>query len=97
MSKFLFGEATNIEVNVQNRIPHQALDNMTLEEVLTSVKPMLDFLGYLVSSYNFMCQRIRGISWKPPERKVRLLDIVKTLKHLEYIYLVKRKLSLAGI
>jgi len=36
--KFLWGEATNTTVYVQNRVPHQALDNKTLEEVFTGVK-----------------------------------------------------------
>ena len=37
--KFLWGEAANIAVYVQNRNPHQALDFKTLEEVFTSKKP----------------------------------------------------------
>ena len=39
LPKFLWGEATNIAIYVQNRVPHQALDNKTPEEVFTSVKP----------------------------------------------------------
>jgi len=39
LPKFLWGEATNAIVYVQNRAPHQALDNKTHEEVFTGVKP----------------------------------------------------------
>jgi len=46
--KFLWGEATNVVVYVQNRVPHQALDNKTPEEVFTGVKPDV---SHLVSAY----------------------------------------------
>jgi len=44
LSKFLWGEATNTTVYVQNRVPHQALDNKTPEEVFTGVKPDIGLL-----------------------------------------------------
>jgi len=56
LSKFLWGEATKTVVYVQNRIPHQALDNKTPEEVFTGVKPNIGHLRYLVVPCIFMCQ-----------------------------------------
>ena len=35
LSKFLWGEATNTVVYIQNRCPHSALDSNTLEEVFS--------------------------------------------------------------
>jgi len=37
--KFLWGEATNIVVYVQNRCPHQALNSKTPKEMFTGKKP----------------------------------------------------------
>eukprot|EP00253_Pinus_taeda_P032761 PITA_32761 len=51
LSKFLWREATNVSIYVQNRVPHQALDNKTPEEVFISVKPDVSHLhisGYPV-------------------------------------------------
>jgi len=39
LPKFLWAEAANTVVYVQNRCPHQALDSKTPEEMLTSKKP----------------------------------------------------------
>ena len=39
LPKFLWGEASNTVVYVQNRCPHQALDFKTPEEVFTNKKP----------------------------------------------------------
>ena len=39
MPKFLWAEACNTTVYVQNRIPHNALGNITLESVFTGSKP----------------------------------------------------------
>lgn len=44
LSKFLCGESTNTMVYVQNRAPHQALDNKTPKEVFTSVNPSIGHL-----------------------------------------------------
>lgn len=44
LSKFLWGEATNKAVYVQNRVPHHALDNKTPEEVFMGVKPDIGHL-----------------------------------------------------
>lgn len=57
--KFLWGEATNVVVYVQNRVPHQALDNKTPEEVFTSVKPDVGHLHIFGCPYTFMCQRTK--------------------------------------
>lgn len=35
--KFIWGETTNFVVTIQNRVPHQALDSKTPEEVSTGV------------------------------------------------------------
>ena len=45
--KFLLGEATNTTVYVQNKTPHQALGDKTLEEVFTGIKPNVDHLRIL--------------------------------------------------
>lgn len=42
--KFLWGEATMTAMYVQNRIPHNSLDNTTPEEVFTRKKPSVDHL-----------------------------------------------------
>ena len=39
LPKFLWGEAANTAVYIQNRCPHSALDSKTPEEVFTSKKP----------------------------------------------------------
>ena len=39
LSKLLWGEATNVSIYVQNRVPHQSFDKKNLEEVFTSTKP----------------------------------------------------------
>jgi len=44
LSKFLSREAKNVAVYVQNRVPHQALDNKTPEEVFIGVKPDVSHL-----------------------------------------------------
>lgn len=38
LSKFLWVEARNTTVYVQNKVPHQALDNKTPEEVFIGAK-----------------------------------------------------------
>ena len=43
-SKFLWGEATNTAVYIQNKVPHQALDNKTPEEVFSGVNPNIGHL-----------------------------------------------------
>lgn len=40
--KFLWGEATNTMVYVQNKTPHQALGDNTLKEVYTGMNLILD-------------------------------------------------------
>lgn len=44
MPKFLWAEATNTTIYIQNRLPHQALDNKTPEEVFAGVKPDIGHL-----------------------------------------------------
>ena len=39
LPKFLWGEAANTAVYVQNRCPHFAFDSKTLEEVFSGKKP----------------------------------------------------------
>lgn len=95
--KFLWGEATNVDIYVQNRVPHKALDNKTLEEVFTGFKPDFGHLCIFGYPYTFMCQRKKGTTWKSQEEKVHFLDIVKILKHLEYIFLIKGRLELVGM
>ena len=42
-----------------------------------------------------MCQRMKRTNWKLREEKVHLLDIMKTLKNLEYIFLVKGRIEIS--
>lgn len=42
--KFLWVEATHVVVNVQNKVPHQALKNNTPEEIFTGVKPNISHI-----------------------------------------------------
>jgi len=44
LPKFLWGEATNTVVYVQNRVPHQALDNKTPKEMFIGAKPDIGHL-----------------------------------------------------
>lgn len=39
LAKFLWGEATNTMVYIQDRIPHMSLDNRAPEEVFIGNKP----------------------------------------------------------
>jgi len=41
---FLWGEGTNVTIYVQNRVPHQELDNKTPKQVFTCVKPDVSHL-----------------------------------------------------
>lgn len=47
MLKFLWGEATNTTIYVQNRVPHKDLDNKTPKEAFTIVKPDIGHLRIL--------------------------------------------------
>ena len=69
LPKFLWGEATNNTVYVQNRCPHFALDSKTPEEVFSGKKPMSLILEFLEVSFIFMCQKKREASWMLIERR----------------------------
>lgn len=44
LSKFMWGDAANIAVYVQNRTPHQVLDNKTCKEVFNGKRPEVSHL-----------------------------------------------------
>lgn len=51
VSKFLLGEATHVVLYVQKKVPHQAFENKTPEEIFICVKPdiiHLHIFGYPV-------------------------------------------------
>lgn len=45
LPKFLWAEASHAVVYVQNKVPHQALENKTPEEVFIGVKPNISHLS----------------------------------------------------
>jgi len=67
LPKFLWGEDTNTTVYVQNRVPHQTLDNKSPEEVFTGVKPNIGHIRI------FGCQ----IYFHVPEDKRKTLEATK--------------------
>jgi hypothetical protein len=58
----LWAEATSTAVYIQNKCPHKALEEKTLEEVFTGKKPSVDHLRILVVLSTFMYQKKRGLS-----------------------------------
>ena len=62
LPKFLWGEAANIVVYIQNRRLHSALDSKTPEEVFSGKKPDVSHLDFLVVPFIFMCRTRRGAS-----------------------------------
>lgn len=59
---FLWAESGNTIVYVQNRCPRHVLNNLTLEEVFTSMKPEVGHFRYLEHLFISMCQGKREIS-----------------------------------
>ena len=55
--KFLWVEAANTTVYVQNRCPHQALDSKTPEEMFTGKKPNVSHFVIFGSPVYFMCRK----------------------------------------
>ena len=53
LPNYLWGEATNIIVYVQNRCPHQALDLKTLNEVFIGKKPHVSHFKIFGCPVNF--------------------------------------------
>ena len=81
--KFLWAEATNTIVYVQNRCPHQALGSKTPKKcslVRNLMYPILEFLEVL---YIFMCRKRKGINWVHLERKESSWAMVKILRAIE--------------
>lgn len=95
LSKFLWGEATNVIVYVQNRVPHQALDKKIPEGVFTGAKPDVSHIHIFGCPVYFYVPKEKRNKLRPLEENVCLLDIVKIIKHLEYILLIKGRLKLA--
>ena len=60
--KFLWGEAANITVYVQNRCPHQALDFKTTKEVFIGKKPDVSHFRIFGCPVYFMCPRRKETS-----------------------------------
>lgn len=44
LPKFPWAKASHVFVYVENKVPHQALENKTPEEVFTGVKPEISHL-----------------------------------------------------
>ena len=77
---FLWAEACNIAVYLQNRSPHCALGNVTLEEAFTGEKPHVGHLrifGCLTYSYIPKQQRMK---LEPMAKKGTFMDYSKTSK-----------------
>ena len=62
LPKFLWGEASNTTIYIENRCPHFALDSKTPEEVFFSKKPDVSHFRVLDVLFIFMYQRRRGAS-----------------------------------
>jgi len=92
LPKFLWAEAANIVVYVQNRCPHQALDSKTPDEMFTSKKLDVSHFRIFEVSYIFMCQKRKEANWLHHGRKESLWAIVKILRAIEFVWLVKGKL-----
>jgi len=91
LPKFLWGEAPNTVVYVQNRCPHQALDSKIPEEVFISKKLDVSHLEFLVAPCIFMCQKKREANWMQLGIKEHLRAIMKPQRHIESMFLVKEK------
>jgi len=68
MPKFLWAEACSTTVYVQNRTPHQALENFTLEKVFTGKTPEVSHFR-IFGSLAYCCI--------PEEKRTKLDQIVE--------------------
>ena len=69
---FLWAEAYNTVVYLQNRSPHRVLGNMTPEEAFTGEKPHVGHLSIFGCAHVLISPRSRGRSWNPWQRRVSL-------------------------
>jgi len=90
LPKFLWGEAANTAVYIQNRCPHSALDSKTPEEVFSSKKPDVSHFRIFGCPVYFHVPK-REVSWMLLGRKECLWATVRLLRHIESMYLVKGK------
>jgi len=81
--KFLWTEATNTTVYVQNQCPHQALGSKTPEEMFTNKKLDVSHFRILEALYIFMCRKRKGINWVHLERKGSSWAMEKILRAIE--------------
>lgn len=97
--KFLWVEVTHVVVYVQNRLPHQALEKNAPEEIFTGVKPDISHFRVFGCLVYFHVPKDKRNKLEATGRKGMLVgyyEKLKTLKHTEYIFLVKGRLKLAG-
>jgi hypothetical protein len=79
---FLWAEACNTTVYVQNKSPHKVLEDKTPEEAFFGVKRRLAIFAFSVVQCISMYQQRRGQSWSPQGRRAYLLAIVRPQRHI---------------
>ena len=86
----LSDEASNTVVYIQNRCPHLNLENKTLEEAFSRVKPNIDHLRIFgCTVYIHIPKEYRTKLESFGEKKESLLGIVKLLRHTKFTFLDK--------
>ena len=87
--KFLWGEAVNTVVYVQNRCSHSALESK--KEIFSGKKLDVSHFRVFGFLFTFMCWKKREKSWMLLERRECLWATVKFRRHIESMCLVKEK------
>ena len=77
MPKFLWAEACNTTIYVQNRVPHNALGKVTLESVFTGSKPEVSHFRIFGSIMYFHVPDEKRKKLNRLQRKDTLWNIAK--------------------
>eukprot|EP00253_Pinus_taeda_P033040 PITA_33040 len=90
--KFLWVEAANTAVYVQNRCPHQVLDSKTPEEMFTGKKPDVSHFRIFGSLVYFHVPKEKRSKLGASGKKGIFVGYSENSKDIEFMWLVKRKL-----
>jgi len=91
LPKFLWTEAANTVVYVQNRCPHQALESKTPEEVFNGKKPNVCHFRIFRSPVYFHVPKEKRRKLDAFGKKGTFVAYRKLLRHIESMCLVKEK------
>lgn len=95
MSKFLWAEATNIVVYVQNGLPHQDLDKKTPKEIFTGVKPDIGHLHLFGCPVDFHVSKDKVNKLEATKRKGMFVGYSEDSKEFRIYISGQRKVQIS--